>query len=88
MSEQPVSKEDFLYRPSTYRGKVDPAALVFNANLQEFARRVGFICDLETSGKIPPSDAYERIRRLWEQLDLSHHTLGIGEPPAATDRPE
>lgn len=82
MSDVPVNKEDFLYRPATYRGKMDPAALVFNANLQEFARRVGFICDLETSGKLGPGDAYDRIRLLWEQLDLSHHNLGIGQPSA------
>ena len=85
MSDEAVNKDDFLYRPTTYRGKIDPAALVFNANLQEFARRIGFICDLETSGKLPPGDAYDRIRLLWTQLSQSHHNLGIGQPPSDPD---
>lgn len=83
MSDYPIDREDFLYRPNTYRGEIDPAAMVFNANLQEFARRVGFICDLETNGKIPSAEAYEQIRLLWEQLRDSRVGLGIGDQPPA-----
>lgn len=74
-------KENFLYPRSHYYGEVKPENLVFNANLQEFGQKVSYICNLETNGKIPPGDAYERIRTLWDQLKHSKEQLGIGENP-------
>jgi hypothetical protein len=47
-----VEKQNLLYPRMTYHGKFDPQNLVFNANLQEFAQRVNYICNLETAGKI------------------------------------
>ncbi|AFY76458.1 MAG: hypothetical protein IGR93_01160 [Hydrococcus sp. C42_A2020_068] len=76
-------KEDFLYPRSPYRGKVKPENLVFNANLQEFAQRVSYICNLETGGKIAPEEAYEQIKALWKELRQSKKQLGIGENPFA-----
>jgi hypothetical protein len=68
-------KEDFLYPRSKYRGKFTPENLVFNANLQEFAQRVNYICALETNGKISSEQAYEEIRNLWHRLKESKQEL-------------
>lgn len=76
-----TSKDDFLYPRNRYYGQVKPENLVFNANLQEFAQKVTYICGLETSGKISPDDAYDRIKTLWQQIKESKKELGIGEDP-------
>lgn len=68
-------KEDFLYPRSQYRGKFTPQNLLFNANLQEFAQRLDYICALETNGKIAPEEAYEQIKKLWKQLQQSKQKL-------------
>jgi hypothetical protein len=68
-------KEDFLYPTARYRGEFTPEHLAFNANLQEFAQRVSLLCGLETSGKIPPGEAYQQIKELWQQLKVSKQNL-------------
>ncbi|KOP27649.1 hypothetical protein AMR41_03940 [Hapalosiphon sp. MRB220] len=77
---QPHEKDlnKFLYPHSSYRGQVKPENLVFNANLQEFAQKVSYIANLETSGKLSPEEAYSQIKRLWKQLKLSKKELKIG----------
>ncbi len=70
---------NFLHPHYPYRGKVKPENLVFNANLQEFAQKVSYICNLETGGKIPPEDAYKQIKSLWKQVKRSKKQLGIGK---------
>jgi hypothetical protein len=72
-------KENFLYPYSSYRGDIKPENLVFNSNLQEFAQRVSYICNLETNGKLPPNSAYKQIKALWKELKQSKKQLGIGE---------
>jgi hypothetical protein len=72
-------KNKFLYLRSRYYGQVKPENLVFNANLQEFAHKVGYIASLETSGKIEPEDAYKQIKALWKQLKHSKKRLLIGD---------
>lgn len=72
-------RSDFLYPRSRYYGKIQPENMVFNANLQEFAQRVNFICALETGGKLPPEEAYKQIKKLWKQLKRSKKELGIGK---------
>ncbi len=74
-------KDEFLYPRSTYHGQFQPEKLVFNANLQEFAQRVSYICNLETAGKIDTLEAYEKIKLLWKRLKASKQELGIGENP-------
>jgi hypothetical protein len=74
------SKENFLYPRAPYHGEVKPENLVFNANLQEFAQKVSYICNLETAGKIGNLEAYKKIKSLWKDLRLSKVGLGIGEP--------
>ncbi len=69
--------QNFLYPQSSYQGSVQPENLVFNANLQEFAQRVTYICCLQTGGKLSPNEAFEKIRSLWQQLKQSHYQLGI-----------
>lgn len=68
-------KEEFLYPRSQYRGEFTPGNLAFNANLQEYAQKIGYLCNLETSGKISPEDAYHRIKNLWKQLKQSKKGL-------------
>ncbi|MGV2826570.1 DUF7219 family protein [Myxosarcina sp. GI1(2024)] len=76
MNDKPQqSKEDFLYPRSSYRGKFSPGNLAFNANLQEFAQKTGYICNLETNGKISTEDAYQRIKKLWHKLTSSKKEL-------------
>jgi hypothetical protein len=71
-------KYNFLYPRSRYHGQVKPENLIFNANLQEFAQRVGYISCLETSGKLSPEEAYYQIKALWKQLKRSKQELAIG----------
>jgi hypothetical protein len=68
---------DFIHPRSSYYGKFKPEYLVFNANLQEFAQRVSYICNLQTSGKIPPEEAYKQIQSLWKQLKQAKRRLEI-----------
>lgn len=75
-------KEQFLYPRSPYRGEFTsekPENMVFNANLQEFAQRVSYICNLETAGKVKPGQAYRHIKELWKQLKQSKKELGISD---------
>lgn len=69
------NKNNFFYPLGQYRGEFSPQNLAFNANLQEFAQRVSILCGLETGGKIPPEDAYEAIKELWQQLKASKQNL-------------
>jgi hypothetical protein len=74
-----AGKDEFLYPYTRYRGEFSPENLAFDANLQEFAQRVSYICALETSGKLSQDDAYDRIRDLWKALKRSRKGLGIEE---------
>jgi len=76
-----ADKENFLYPRSRYYGEFNPQNLVFNANLQEFAQKVGFIVNLQTSGKVTSEDAYTQIKALWKNLKHSKKELGINEEP-------
>lgn len=86
-SEQ-SDRDSFLYPTNPYHGQVKPENLVFNANLQEFAQRVSYICNLETNGKLPPEKSYQQIKALWQQLKSSKKQLGIGEHPFDGSEPD
>lgn len=73
-------KNQFIYPRRKYYGEFTPENLMFNANLQEFAQKVSYICNLETAGKINTNYAYQEIKKLWKQLKQSKKELGIGEP--------
>lgn len=83
MSEQnpaePNPMENFLYPLFPYEGEFTPENLVFNANLQEFAQRIIYLCGLETNGKITPEEAYQKIRQLWKQLKASQGEIINGQ---------
>lgn len=74
---------DFLYPRGSYNGQFKPEYLVFNANLQEFSQRVGYICNLQTGGKISPEEAYRELKILWKQLKHAKKELGITPNPQA-----
>jgi hypothetical protein len=81
------SKDQFFFPRSRYYGEFTPENLAFNANLQEFAQKVTFICGLETGGKISPEEAYYRIKQAWNQLKQSKKNLGIGQDKPFNDEP-
>lgn len=79
MPESSSNKDEFLYPHYPYHGKAKAENIVFNANLQEFAQQVNYICNLETGGKITTEEAYQQIKRLWQQLKSSRKGLHIDE---------
>ena len=68
-------KDNFLHSQARYHGEFSPQNLAFNANLQEFTHKIGYICALETNGKISTQEAYDRIKELWYQLKASKKEL-------------
>ena len=68
-------KEKFLYPIGNYYGEFTPQNLVFNANLQQFAQQVSYLCSLEANGKITPHDTYDEIKKFWKQLKQSKKEL-------------
>lgn len=76
-----IDKNQFLYPSDRYYGQFSPENLVFSANLQEFTQRASYIYNLQSSGKLSPEEAYNRIETLWKQLEQSKKQLGIGEKP-------
>lgn len=66
-----MNKTAFLCPYARYHGEFTPAAFLFNANLQEFAHRVGITCSLQTGGKLSPTEAYQEIESLWHQLQVA-----------------
>ncbi len=75
---------EFLYPRNPYHGQVKPGNLVFDANLQEFSKKVSIVSALESGGKVSPLEAYEQISGLWEQLKRSKkHLLGDDINPSS-----
>ena len=72
------SLQGYLYPHACYHGLVKPEQLVFNANLQEFAQRVGYISNLHTGGKLSSTDAFQQIHQLWQDLKQSKKQLRVG----------
>ena len=83
-----ADKQNFLYPRSRYYGNFQPENLVFNANLQEFAQQVSYICNLETNGRITPEESYKKIKALWKQLKRTKKQLGIGQKPLQNESGE
>jgi hypothetical protein len=80
-----TDKDNFLYPRYRYRGTFTPQNLAFDANLQEFAQRVGYIVSLETSGKLTETAAFDQIKALWKQVKASKKGLDIGKDDMQTD---
>lgn len=83
----PLSKDDFFHPRSKYWGDFTPQNLAFNANLQEFASRVSYICNLETGGKISTLEAYTEIKQLWKDLKRSKQNLLSDHQPPPPELP-
>jgi hypothetical protein len=66
-----LDKNDYLYPHFPYHGVWELKCLLFNANLQEFNQKVGYITGLHTSGKLSSAEAYEQIQDLWRLLKRS-----------------
>lgn len=60
-------ENDFLDHRNPYQGLIRRENLVFNANLQDFAQKISYICNLETGGKIHSDEAYKQIKALWKK---------------------
>jgi hypothetical protein len=92
MPEQPQDnqnyKEKFLYPIGKYYGEFTPGKLAFNANLQLFAQKVAYLCDLEANDKISPEDTYQEIKKLWKQLQRSKEELLENDPFSKQDKRE
>ncbi len=69
--------DNFLCPRSRYYGEISPQQHTFNANLQEFAHRIGYISGLQTGGKLSPDEAYSQIKSLYKQLKQSKEGLEI-----------
>ena len=76
-NKEDKEKNQFLYPQTPYRGEFTPENLLLNTNLQEFAQKVSYICNLESNGKIPSKDAYLQIKDLWTKLHNSAKNLGL-----------
>jgi hypothetical protein len=81
-----AEKDDFIYPKGKYHGEYSPQNMVFDANLQEFAQRIGIICALENGGKISPRDAYDQIKIVWKELKVSKRNL-LDAPEENLDPP-
>ncbi|RZM82058.1 DUF7219 family protein [Leptolyngbya iicbica] len=79
MTASDPHNQHFLAPQSRYYGHFSAVNLAFNAQLQEFTRRVNILCDLETGGKITPQEAFEDIKQLWQQLSDRYQALGLSE---------
>lgn len=49
--------------------------LLFDANLTEFAHKVGIIVALEQGGKYSGEEAYKEIKKVWKKLKKSKKSL-------------
>jgi hypothetical protein len=87
MAEPSPERDNFLYPRSKFWGDFTPQNLTFNANLQEFAQRISYICNLETAGKMSADEAYREIKDLWKQLKQSKKNL-LDQPPLPPEQPE
>ena len=52
-----------------------PQEMMFDANLKEFATKIGFVCGLESNGKLSADEAYKQIKELWKRLKRSKKNL-------------
>ena len=56
--------------------KVQTECLVLDANLQEFAQKVSYICAFHTGGKLSTEEAYANLEQLWNKYGVQ---CGISE---------
>jgi hypothetical protein len=69
--------ESLLYQNTSFHGQMNPENLIFNDRLQAFNQKVGFICSLETAGKLTPQESLLQIQALWRDLKQVGSQVGI-----------
>ncbi len=57
--------KDFLYPEQPYRGDGDPEV---SQALIDFSRKIGYLVNLESNGKLKPEEAYEGIKGAVKEL--------------------
>ena len=57
--------KDFLYPEQPYRGDGDPE---LSQALLDFSRRIAYLINLESNGKLKPEEAYEGIKSSVKEL--------------------
>ncbi len=71
---------DFLFRNRLYkdRGKYMLKTIAFNIYLQDFALKVHYICDSQSTGQLSEKDSINKIDQLWQELERRYLELGLG----------
>jgi hypothetical protein len=69
--------DSLLYQNTSFHGQINPENLIFNDRLQAFNHKVGFICSLETAGKLTPQESLLQIQVLWQDLQQVGNQVGI-----------
>jgi hypothetical protein len=64
-----VYKHQFLYPIHSYHQQNPSHSSIFNAKLQEFSTKVGFVSSLHTNGKLSSQQVCEQLQQLWKMLD-------------------
>jgi hypothetical protein len=72
-----AQRESLLYQTTSFYGQINPENLIFNDRLQVFNQKVGFICSLETAGKLTPQESLLQIQALWQDLQQVGNQIGI-----------
>ncbi|GAB4386732.1 MAG: hypothetical protein Kow00121_53930 [Elainellaceae cyanobacterium] len=72
-----LDKNSLLHPHQYYQDGFIPEHVIFNTQLQEFARRVESICGLQTGGLMSSDLAYQQIYQLYQQLRKSREVLGV-----------
>lgn len=68
-------KQQFLHSLSPYYGRPGTDAARVNQHLQDFAQRVGYICNLHTGGRLSSQAAFEQLERLWDAVAIALERL-------------
>lgn len=70
---------DFLFRNRLYRdrGKYMLETIAFNFYLQDFALKVGYIYDSQSTGQFSEEDSINKIDQLWQELERRYLELGF-----------
>jgi hypothetical protein len=49
--------------------------MIFEANMEEYVRKVEIILCLEQKGTYTPLEAYNKIKEIWKELKISKKNL-------------
>ncbi|NEQ33738.1 MAG: hypothetical protein F6K04_22525 [Leptolyngbya sp. SIO4C5] len=72
-----MHSSEFLFPRSRYYGPATSENIAFDAELQFFSQRVGYIFNLQTAGKLSPQEAYQEVKAAWKALKQKKKQLGL-----------